>query len=169
MVSLWKMQIKMRRMSSNSTNVKHSRTCLSAPVFSEFHDCGPSGWEDDEGHSQHRAVKWWKADQRWLQIREIIYSTHKKSYATGTCHSFSWVLYSLIHLFFSGDVGLVPGEFLSQMFNKSVDFVPVVFDTSWPEEKEVEKKSINGMLLLWPFKCIRSIQLRILQINYQCF
>lgn len=41
--------------------------------------------------------------------------------------------------FFSGDVGLVPGEFLSQMFNKSVDFIPVVFDTSWPEEKEVKK------------------------------
>lgn len=31
----------------------------------------------------------------------------------------------------------VPDKLLSQMFNKGVDLVPVMLDTSWPEKKEV--------------------------------
>ncbi len=48
---------------------------------------------------------------------------------------------------FSSRDALVPGELLSQMFDKRVDFKPVVFDASWPEEKEV-KESVNGMFRL---------------------
>ncbi len=96
-------------------------------VENTMKDIRSIGLRDDEKHG-YNLKKFIKC------ICKIIHDLLRKSYAIGKCQQKHAILLSPIMWFsafvcFSSRDALVPGEFLSQMFDKIVDFMPVVFDT----------------------------------------